>query len=202
METVTVSTEEEVLHSTKTNIFIAAFTTCYARLKLYSYLDTLKQQVLYYDTDSVIYKWAPGLPEIPIGSFLGEMTDELGGDVIVEFASGGAKNYGYCTRGGKLECKVRGFTLNVMGSQVLNFESLRDNILREVREPLEERRTLDLTVPNYFERDNVGKRIKLTERVKKYGLVFDKRVLGRDFCSFPYGYDSIRDDMDILLELL
>jgi len=34
----------------KTNIFIAAFTTCWARLKLYSYLQQLQHQVLYFDT--------------------------------------------------------------------------------------------------------------------------------------------------------
>ena len=91
----------------KVNIFIAAFTTCYARLKLYEALHTVQDQVLYYDTDSVIYRWSPGLPSIPIGGYLGEVTDELEGDVIVEFVSGGAKNYGYRTRNEKVECKVR-----------------------------------------------------------------------------------------------
>ena len=56
--------------------------------------------MLYYDTDSVIYKWRPGQVEIPLGVFLGESTDEVEGDLIIEFASGGAKNYGYETRGG------------------------------------------------------------------------------------------------------
>ena len=57
-------------------------------------------------------------------------------------------------------------------------------------------------MPNYFERDNVHKRIKLTERDKKYGLVFDKHVLGRDYTSFPYGYERVRQEMDLLLDLL
>ena len=35
----------------RVNIFIAAFTTCWARLKLYSYLEQLQQQVLYFNTD-------------------------------------------------------------------------------------------------------------------------------------------------------
>ncbi|PFX13983.1 putative DNA polymerase [Stylophora pistillata] len=39
-----------------TNVFIAAFTTCQARLKLYESLEVLKERVLYYDTDSVVYK--------------------------------------------------------------------------------------------------------------------------------------------------
>ena len=66
---------------------------------------------------------------------------------------------------------------------------------------MEERRTLDLMAPNYFERDNVHKHIKLTERIKKYGLVFEKRVLGRNYTSYPYGYDRIRHEIDILLTL-
>lgn len=113
LEAVSTDLDDNVVPSDKTNIFLAAFTTAWARLRLYEALDVLQQQVLYYDTDSVIYRWKPGRPSIPIGDFLGEMTDELEGDVITEFISGGAKNYGYKTRGGKTECKVRGFTLNV-----------------------------------------------------------------------------------------
>ena len=37
------------------NIFVAAFTTSHARLKLYEYLHLLQHQVLYFDTDSVVY---------------------------------------------------------------------------------------------------------------------------------------------------
>ena len=104
MELVTTMAEEEYERSVKTNVFIAAFTTSHARLKLYGALDTLKERVLYYDTDSVIYRWKPGQVKLPLGEFLGEFTGELGGDPIVEFVSGGAKNYGYLTRSGKTEC--------------------------------------------------------------------------------------------------
>ena len=44
----------------KTNVVIAAFTTAYARLKLYDVLDLLQEHVLYYDTDSVIFISRPG----------------------------------------------------------------------------------------------------------------------------------------------
>ena len=112
MEIVTTQAKEEAEKSLKTNVFIAIFTTAHARLKLYEVLETLQERVLYYDTDSVIYKWRPGQAEIPLGVFLGELTDEVEGNPILEFASGGAKNYGYLTRGGKVECRVRGFSLN------------------------------------------------------------------------------------------
>ncbi|KAG8172280.1 hypothetical protein JTE90_025415 [Oedothorax gibbosus] len=39
-----------------TNIFIAAFTTCHARLKLYSEIEKLDRDVLYFDTDSIVYR--------------------------------------------------------------------------------------------------------------------------------------------------
>ena len=74
----------------------------------------------------MIYRWRPNQPSITTGDFLGDMTDELDGDVITEFVSGGAKNYGYTTRAGNVVCKVRGLTLNVRGSAILNFlNSLR-----------------------------------------------------------------------------
>ena len=47
--------------NTRTNVVIAAFTTAHARLKLYSVLEQLKERVVYYHTDSVIYTSKPGL---------------------------------------------------------------------------------------------------------------------------------------------
>ena len=97
----------------KFNIHLATFTTCWARLKLYSVLEKLDKRVLYYDTDSVIYMSRPGQYDPPLGDYLGELTDELeAGEHIVEFVSGGPKNYGYKINKNKETCKVRGFNLN------------------------------------------------------------------------------------------
>ncbi len=138
--------------------------------------------------------------------FLGEMTDELEGDIITEFISGGAKNYGYKTRGGKTECKVRGFTLNVRGKEVLNFETMKRNILSEIDDPLKERRVIRVNNPNHFQRNTTNKTIRLVHQVKQYGLVFDKRVIDPDTkISYPFGYrawSEVDDDnVDILLDL-
>jgi hypothetical protein len=74
----------------KTNIFVAAFTTCWARLKLYGVLDSLRERVLYFDTDSVIYVSRPDEYDPPLGDYLGDLTDELKqGEHIVEYVSGG-----------------------------------------------------------------------------------------------------------------
>ena len=202
LEAVYTSVHDNAVKGTKTNIFVAAFTTSYARLKLYESLEILQHQVLYYDTDSVIYKWRPGLPSIPTGDFLGDMKDELQqGDVITEFVSAGAKNYSYKTREGKVECKVRGFTLNVRGSAILNFETMKANILSELQNPQDSRRNLNIVTPYHFQRDLEKKRIQVVERVKKYGLVFDKRVINTNAVSYPYEYRRIGEEIDLLMEL-
>ena len=108
--------DQDIPVSPNLNIFVAAFTTCWARLKLYEALEQLGERVLYYDTDSVIYLEEPGQPSPVLGNYLGDFTSELADDdFIVEFVSGGPKNYGYKTKKGKIECKVRGFRLNSEG---------------------------------------------------------------------------------------
>ena len=181
----------------KVNIFIAAFTTCHARLKLYEYLQLLQQQVLYFDTDSVIYSHQPGQPDIEPGDFLGEMTDELEGEHIVEFTSAGPKNYGYITNTGKKCCKVRGFTLNVRGSRQLNYDVMRDNLIDEIQDPQDERRDVPVS-GQIFKRDPNTKDIRIGQLVKRYRLVFDKRVVdSTTFKSYPYGYTPTLDDADM-----
>ena len=67
--------EEEVIPSNKTNIFIAVFTAAWARLELYKYLKQLKEQVLYFYTDSIIYLRREGFPHVETRPFLGQMID-------------------------------------------------------------------------------------------------------------------------------
>ena len=130
------------------------------------------------------------------------MTDELDGDVITEFVSGGAKNYGYQTRGGKVMCKVRGFTLNVRGSAILNFRTMKENILSKLDSPQDARRHLNIVTPYHFKRDLEKKQIQVVPRVKQYRLVFDKRVIDvATRSSYPYGYQRIGDELDLLLDL-
>ena len=106
LEVVYVNAKENQSDNGRVNIFVAAFTTCHARLKLYSYLEQLQQRILCFDTDSVIYTTKPEQPRIPLGDYLGEMTNELDDDdSITEFNSAGPKNYGNKTHQGKAFCK-------------------------------------------------------------------------------------------------
>ena len=171
------------------NIFVACFTTCWARLHLYESLEKLDKQVLYFDTDSIIYKWYPGRPQIKTGCYLGEMKDELDGDVIVEFVAAGPKNYGYVTRDGKVECKVRGFSLNSEGQSQLNYEVMKRNVLDEVQWPQGDPREIQVVNSSHIHRDVSTYDIYTQPQFKRYKMVFNKRVLNpRTFESYPFGY--------------
>lgn len=125
----------------KTNIFLASFTTAHARLRLFSVLDRLGESVLYFDTDSIIFKTlkSDDLHYLPVGNYLGELTNEIKAEdgYIVEFVSGCPKNYAYCTLSGREECKVRGFTLNWTNSKVINFEAIKSIICTSQEKQIE-----------------------------------------------------------------
>ena len=146
--------------------------------------------MLYFDTDSVICTTEPGQLRIPLGDYLGEMTNELDDcDFITEFTSAGHKNYGHKIRRGKVCCNVREFTLNVRGSQQLNYDVMRQNLIDEITQPLDERRNIDVDNPNFFWMNPATKHLWVITRTKRYGLVFEKRVVDPNtFKSFPYGY--------------
>ena len=123
--------KEDIRVSPNLNIFVACFTTCWARLKLYDTLQALGERVLYFDTDSVIYlEETPTQFQPDLGPYLGDFTSEFKDEeeYIQEFVSAGPKNYGYTTNKGNVECKVRGFRLNSEGHTQLNFDVMRDNV--------------------------------------------------------------------------
>ena len=61
---------------------------------------------------------------------------------------------------------------------------------------------MKLVDDNFFHRDQTNKRIRLIRREKKYGLVFDKRVIDRTTGkSYPFGHARIRDEVDLLSDL-
>ena len=88
-------------------------------------------------TDSVIFFQKDGEPPlIDRGDHLGDMTSELKGiEFISEFVRGGPKNYAYklcdsVTGEEKSVFKVRGITLNYSISQLVNFDTIKDMILK------------------------------------------------------------------------
>ena len=213
--------EEDAEINGKCNIFIAAFTTCWARLKLYQELERAQEQILYYDTDSIILIINQNNPQHyrPItGDYLGDLTNELWDKkkkeyrTIQEFASAGPKNYGYVLDDGKQECKVKGFSLNVEGSKQLNYPILRNNVITEIQDPQfingqVVRRKYPVKRSHKIVRNVQQLELKTIEETKNYQLVFDKRVVDPGtFNTYPYGYgqldtEGMELDINTLLDL-
>ena len=117
----------------------------------------------------------------------------------MEFASAGPKNYDYEQDNGKRECKVKGFSLNVEGSQYLNYELLKNNVLEEIQNP-QYNPVTGKVVPRQHPirrshrivRDPKTFAIKTVAEEKKYQLVYEKRVIDPNtFKTYPYGYGDI-----------
>ena len=124
-----------------TNIAIACFTTSSARMRLYEALEVLQEQVLYFDTDSVVYKYNPNNPEcnktFEVGDLLGEWTDELEGKKMVgTFVSGGPKNYSYETNDKNYHTKVKGFNLNYEVGLSINHLSMIELVDKTLRDKI------------------------------------------------------------------
>ena len=175
--------ENFVTPNSKTNVVIAAFTTAYARLKLYGVLDELQERVLYYDTDSVIFVSKPGEPEPPIGPYLGQLTDELKEGHITTFISGGPKNYCYRTSSNKVETKIRGITLNCTARQKVNLRELV-----HLHAVCKVNNTVTVDIPYKITRNTKTKSIETKRTKKDYRIVYNKRVIIDDYKTLPYGY--------------
>lgn len=188
----------------KTNIFLAVFTTTWARLKLYDLLDTLGERVIYFDTDSVIFLSHSGDLDPPTEAYLGDLTDELSGDYIAEFVSGGPKNYAYRTSGGKYVCKIKGFNLNFSNSKSLNFETVKEMVSNidpqnpttfsrkrksvEDLNPRAKQRVITTIIPSKICRNKETAIIYNKVEKKDYRVVYTKRVIKENLDTVPYGY--------------
>lgn len=175
------------------NVVIAAYTTAQARLKLYEHLKTLQEQVIYYDTDSIIYIYKKGASSIPTGDFLGDMTDELAGygpgSFIAEFVSGGPKTYGYVVYSTKdltynpnlyFVCKIKGLTLNMKTSNILNFSKLKEMILEVTSD------SQDITESRI--RRTKDRNVVTVKETKLFKITGPKRKREGEFDTLPYGF--------------
>jgi len=189
-----------------TNVVLAAYTTAQARLRWIdaSYILTPVTAWLYLIVsrflfvnflDSVIFVSRMDREEyqVPTGSYLGDMTNELkdyGADsYITEFASGGPKNYGYkiySTNDGQqhTSVKVKGFSLDYVTSRRIHFKALsrkvRDFVHNQTQEPIK-------VVHNQIGRQ-ADHSIVTTTTAKNYRVVYDKRAIRSDYTTLPYGY--------------
>ena len=91
--------------------------------------------------------------------------------------SGGPKDYGYKTCDGKVECKVRGLCLNNEGKAQFNYEVMRENVLKEIRDLQRQPRQTQAVKTHQIVRDAKNYELYTFPEYKCYQLVYDKRAL-------------------------
>ena len=129
---------EFVEENSSSNVVLSLWTTSAARIKLLKSLQTVANtphcEILYMDTDSIIYSHPIDNDPLKCGPHLGDFTDECLGKEIVEYCSGGCKNYALKIQSPNNpepshSLKIRGFTLDYNTCQLLHYESFKKKVL-------------------------------------------------------------------------
>jgi hypothetical protein len=178
---------------------------------LYEQLENLGDQVLYCDTDSILYVYDSENKQhkkIETGPDLGQWKDELadskGENWIVKFMAAGPKNYSYRLhrpngKGVQDIVKVKGFTLTkAKTSDTINAAAMEELVKEFATES-------GLEVDNRYsgkKRKRVSEEqfvkvkkrrtIETREVVKSWGVIFDKVEIQQDFSTLPFGHQDCR----------
>lgn len=183
------------------NTFVAVFTTAHARTRLYQQLAMLGRDVIYYDTDSIIYTYdssSPNPKHPPYGDHLGEWTNELAsGDHITEFVSAGPKSYAYLTHQGHDVVKIKGLTLNYSVRRDIHFDAIKALVKHYVYPDtfplppeLGDLGEIPVSFPHKICRDRLKFKLYAKTLTKRFKVTYGKRQLLRDgsFDTIPFGF--------------
>ena len=149
---------------------------------LYNKLDYLREKVLYFDTDSIIYV-DDGTKNLKTGDMLGDMIDKISGKGITNVVSTRPKSYSFKYGDNKQKSAIKGFTLNHENNNLLNHDSLSKIVKKQIRE-------ITIVNENKITRKNQEIVNKCCEKVFKFG--YDKRAIRQinedHIDTLPYGY--------------
>ena len=162
-------------------LLVYRFTTCWARLHIYKHMRMVEKDLLYVDTDSIVFVHRPGAPLPPTGNILGDLTGELQpGQFIREFVSLGPKSYAYQTNDLKTVTKVKGFTLNGQMEKVVNFTSMVELLMKGG--------LITVAYPHSLKREKRKFEIHECDLSKRLRKTYDKRRVNPDFTTLPFGF--------------
>lgn len=165
--------ESDPVDTGAANIYIAAFTTAWARIKIHTFLSQLGNKGHYCDTDSCIY--AGDKPGIQHSPELGMLVSDVGYKPITEYVGLSPKNYSVVIDGTP-KVKVKG--VNNKASYI-NMEMMK----KLLKSPGE----VEHVPQTRFDKakDHV---ISTSEIKKKYRFQYDKRMRYGEYDTLPWGY--------------
>jgi hypothetical protein len=131
-----------------------------------------------------VYTSRPGEWKPDLGDYLGDLTDEVPDNRIIEFITGGPKNYAYKIArpdkdGNTTKCKVRGISLNYKNSLTINFDTIKDMVINN-RDDVKTVRD-DYKILRPQETTYRTSRQRLQDSLRQ-------RVVMQDYSTRPYGF--------------
>ena len=190
---VTVPDHDQFAEFKGANVYIAAFITAYARVKLYrEALVPCGERVLYFDTDSVIYVSPTGDPIIPIDTTktLGLWTSEARpNDYFTDFCSAGPKTYALKTFNGAVIEKSKGFSLHFNNLKIFNYDSLEQQVISRSRG--EDVTALVLHKDETVMVRNLFQVLVKTNKGKVMKMPYDKRIIVSPRDLYPKFIDTL-----------
>lgn len=166
----------------------ACFVPAYGRLQLWEQLNKLGDRVLMYDTDSVVYIYDPEQYNVPQSKIWGDWEEEEISEIgITGFVGLGPKSYAMrCVDETKNIVKLKGISQKRSTEKLLNYESLKELVLKNI----ETREMQEIAIPQTIFNYRIGEGIKTLQSLKI--LSFDYRDqkgnVGENYFMYPKGY--------------
>jgi hypothetical protein len=183
--------QDFVEEAASSNIYLSLWTTSAARLILFDFMEQVANEpdceLLYTDTDSIIFSHPRDKQPIETGEFLGQMDDELKGKELIAFYAGGCKAYALKWRNPDgtedYKIRVRGITMNTGAARVIHWDSFKEQVLR-YGDP----DALPLMVEFVrFELNKFGE-IHTVHTSKRYRAICEKGLIDECYRVVPFGY--------------
>lgn len=185
-----------------------AYTTTNARLMLFNELIQIQNEILYCDTDSLIYVEKEDSTYKPnIGPVVGQLTDEIavyGEDAYIsEFVCVGPKSYALKinvpSENKEIElCKCKGFCLNKRNAAILHFNSYKNLIFgtnensNDTDNDDDDITTDKISTFSTKIKRNKGFILTTSLEEKQFQFTFSKRVcVNETGDTLPYGYKNV-----------
>jgi hypothetical protein len=188
--------ENQADSSKCTNVYLALFTTTWARIRLYAGLEFAGKDLMYSDTDSFMMVYSDNkqlFTKNQLGCWVDEFEDKHGCSFGTEYAGLGPKTYGVRDEKNKIELRAKGFTQDRETSKVITFENLK----KELFNPAEKGK--QLTVDTHLIKKDTKHNVSSYSGKKILKYSFDKRmVVGEVFphlekykyYTLPWGYQG------------
>ena len=198
--------DESIVKNGNTSLAIASFVTSYARIELMKKLDEIEiipGRVLYFDTDSIIFRYKDGEPKPTTDDYLGGLADEISKDygekaICTKFCSLGPKVYAMeiwpeNSTQPIVPIKVKGITLTDRALDIIKMKSMIGLAEDYVKSNGKNSETNVLRIPQMQIRPTRLQTIETKTFEKTFRAMSEKRRLcGND--TLPFGYVGANSD--------